>query len=108
MQHLLGITHAQYLAAPDRKLNGAEVEAFMTLVLRRDAFLALRDGLLALGRTSPPGYPHWESIAADGAEAARRGDVAGARASCIGCHERHAEHWRRDHPWPPPEPRDAH
>ncbi|HNN08669.1 MAG TPA: peptide chain release factor N(5)-glutamine methyltransferase [Azospira sp.] len=36
MQHLLGITHAQYLADPDRKLNGAEVEAFMTLVLRRE------------------------------------------------------------------------
>lgn len=36
MQHLLGITHAQFLADPDRKLNGEEVEAFMTLVLRRE------------------------------------------------------------------------
>ena len=35
-QHLLGITHAQYLADPDRKLNGAEVAAFATLVLRRE------------------------------------------------------------------------
>jgi len=93
-------------AATPRPLPEAHPDP--ALVLRREDFLALRGGLLALGKTSPPGYPHWESIAADGAEAARRGDVAGARASCIGCHERHAEHWRRDHPWPPPEARDAH
>lgn len=36
MQHLLGITHAQYLADPDRALSAEEVEAFMTLVLRRE------------------------------------------------------------------------
>lgn len=36
MQHLLGITHAQFLADPDRRLSGEEVEAFMTLVLRRE------------------------------------------------------------------------
>lgn len=36
MQHLLGITHAQYLADPDRALSADEVEAFMTLVLRRE------------------------------------------------------------------------
>jgi len=36
MQHLIGITHAQYLADPDRSLTAEEVEAFMTLVLRRE------------------------------------------------------------------------
>lgn len=36
MQHLLGITHAQFLADPDRKLSGEQIEAFMTLVLRRE------------------------------------------------------------------------
>ena len=36
IQHLLGITHAQYLADPDRTLSADEVEAFMTLVLRRE------------------------------------------------------------------------
>ncbi|MCK6405824.1 MAG: peptide chain release factor N(5)-glutamine methyltransferase [Rhodocyclaceae bacterium] len=36
MQHLLGITHAQFLADPERRLSGEEVEAFMTLVLRRE------------------------------------------------------------------------
>lgn len=36
MQHLLGITHAQFLADPDRRLSGDEIEAFMTLVLRRE------------------------------------------------------------------------
>ncbi len=93
-------------AAPPRPLPEGHPDP--SLVLRRDAFLALRDGLHALAKTSPPGYPYWEAIATDGAEAARRGDVAGARASCLACHERHAEHWRREHPWPPPEPRDAH
>jgi release factor glutamine methyltransferase len=36
MQHLLGITHTQFLSDPDRKLSGDEIEAFMTLVLRRE------------------------------------------------------------------------
>ncbi|MFC5301568.1 peptide chain release factor N(5)-glutamine methyltransferase [Azospira restricta] len=36
MQHLLGITHAQFLADPDRRLSGEQIEAFMTLVLRRE------------------------------------------------------------------------
>lgn len=36
VQHLLGLTHAQFLADPDRRLSGEEVEAFMTLVLRRE------------------------------------------------------------------------
>lgn len=36
MQHLLGISHAQYLADPDRPLSGEQIEAFMTLVLRRE------------------------------------------------------------------------
>ncbi len=69
--------------------------------------LPLREGLLALGKTAPAGYPYWESVAFDGAEAARRGDLEGVRASCIACHERHREHWLRDHPWPPREA-DAH
>lgn len=69
--------------------------------------LALREGLVAFGKTAPAGYPYWEAMARDGAEAARRGDLAGVRASCIACHERHAEHWHRDHPWPPRDA-DAH
>lgn len=36
MQHLLGITHAQFLADPDRRLSGEELEAFLSLVLRRE------------------------------------------------------------------------
>lgn len=36
IQHLLGITHAQYLADPDRSLSAEQVEAFMSLVLRRE------------------------------------------------------------------------
>lgn len=93
-------------AAAPRPLPEAHPDP--ALILRREPFLALREGLLALSKTAPAGYPYWEPIAADGAEAARRSDVAGARASCVACHERHAEHWRRDHPWPPPERADAH
>ena len=69
-----------------------------SLILRPEHLLEVRDGLIALGKTSPPGYASWEPIALDGAEAARRGDMAGTRASCMGCHERHAEHWRVEHP----------
>jgi release factor glutamine methyltransferase len=36
IQHLLGISHAQYLADPDRSLSADQVEAFMSLVLRRE------------------------------------------------------------------------
>ncbi|MCP5268338.1 MAG: peptide chain release factor N(5)-glutamine methyltransferase [Zoogloeaceae bacterium] len=36
IQHLLGITHAQYLANPERTLTAEQVEAFMSLVLRRE------------------------------------------------------------------------
>ena len=36
IQHLLGISHAQYLADPDRALSAEQVEAFMSLVLRRE------------------------------------------------------------------------
>jgi release factor glutamine methyltransferase len=36
IQHLLGISHAQYLADPDRSLTADQVEAFMSLVLRRE------------------------------------------------------------------------
>ena len=68
------------------------------LVLAPARFLDLRDGLVALGKSAPPGYPSWDVLAFDGAEAARRGDVEGTRASCIGCHERHAVRWRQAHP----------
>jgi hypothetical protein len=77
------------------------------LAANEKTVLPLREGLIALGKTSPAGYPYWEPMALDGAEAARRGDLAGVRASCIACHERHAEHWRREHPWPTPAT-DAH
>ena len=69
-----------------------------SLILRPEHLLEVRDGLIALGKSPPAGYPSWEAIALDGAEAARRGDMAGTRASCMGCHERHAEHWRVAHP----------
>jgi hypothetical protein len=82
-----------------------------SLVLDQARLLEVRAALIALGKTSPPGYPSWEPIALDGAEAARRGDMAGTRASCMGCHERHAEHWRVEHPrveHPHVEAADAH
>lgn len=82
--------------APERALPEGHPDP--RLVLSPARFLDLRNGLVALGKSAPPGYPSWDVLAFDGAEAARRGDVDGTRASCIGCHERHAVRWRQAHP----------
>ncbi len=38
--------------------------------------------------TNPdPSWTTWTTIAKQGADAARKGDVAGAKASCKGCHD---------------------
>jgi len=83
-------------SAPERALPEGHPDP--RLVLSPARFLDLRNGLVALGKSAPPGYPSWDVLAFDGAEAARRGDVDGTRASCIGCHERHAVRWRQAHP----------
>jgi hypothetical protein len=41
-------------------------------------------------------YPNWVSIARDGAEAARMGDVPAARAACRGCHSQYRAKYHAD------------
>jgi cytochrome c553 len=47
----------------------------------------LADGLERTARLSPDmAWTSWRTFAEQGAAAARKGDIAGARASCKGCH----------------------
>lgn len=49
---------------------------------------ALATGLERSAKLAPdPAWTSWAAIASRGAEAARKGDVAGARASCKACHD---------------------
>ena len=64
------------------------------LALHASHLLPLGEALAALAKAAPEGFPGWNSIALDGAEAARRGDMEGTRAACVACHERHAEAWK--------------
>jgi len=48
----------------------------------------LAAGLAQAAKLSPdPAWSSWATIAQSGAAAAKRGDIAGARASCKSCHE---------------------
>jgi hypothetical protein len=51
---------------------------------------ALATALDKTAKLAPAGYTTWASIATDGANAARAGDLKAARAACTGCHEQ----WR--------------
>jgi hypothetical protein len=56
--------------------------------LASNKMASLADGLERAARLSPEaGWGSWSTFATQGAQAARRGDVAGARASCKGCHD---------------------
>lgn len=49
---------------------------------------ALADGLDRAARLAPDmSWTSWRTIAAQGADAARKGNIAGARAACKSCHE---------------------
>src|SRR5262245_38973215 len=49
---------------------------------------ALAASLERTARLSPePGWSSWAAIAAQGAAAAKKGDITAARASCKGCHD---------------------
>lgn len=63
------------------------------LASRDDATLA--GALDRTGKLVPdPAWASWVASAAAGAEAARKGDVAGARASCKACHDAWREAYR--------------
>jgi hypothetical protein len=51
-----------------------------------------------VARMSPePDWTTWETFASEGARAARKGDVAAARASCRGCHDAFREAYKQKH-----------
>lgn len=45
---------------------------------------------------APSGYDNWASIARDGANAARGGDLDGTKASCRGCHQQYKSKYRAE------------
>lgn len=56
--------------------------------LAANKMAALADGLDRAATLSPdPTWSSWTTFAVNGAQAARKGDIAGARASCKGCHD---------------------
>lgn len=56
---------------------------------------ALATGLDRTAKLAPdPAWTSWVAIASRGADAARKGDVAGARASCKACHDAWREAYR--------------
>jgi len=57
---------------------------------------ALAVGLERAASLNPdPSWGSWSTIAAQGAAAAKKGDIAGARAACKGCHDSWREAYRK-------------
>jgi cytochrome c553 len=58
----------------------------------------LADGLERTARLAPDAtWTSWRTIATQGAAAARKGDIAGARASCKACHDAWREAYKAKH-----------
>jgi hypothetical protein len=57
---------------------------------------ALAAGLDKIVGFAPPGYSNWASIAKDGANAARGGDLAAAKASCRSCHDQYKKKYQAE------------
>lgn len=56
---------------------------------------ALAVGLEKAAKLSPdPAWISWSTLALNGAAAAKKGDIAGARAACKGCHDAWREAYR--------------
>ena len=83
---------------------GAKSQAPCPLQALMDARLApelkgrqlaeLADSLELVAALEPAGYTRWKQIAHDGALAAQRGDVEGARGSCGKCHNLYRSQYR--------------
>jgi len=59
---------------------------------------ALGDGLEKAAKMAPdPAWSSWATLAMSGAAAAKKGDIAGARAACKGCHDAWREAYRAKH-----------
>jgi hypothetical protein len=76
---------------------------------------ALGDAFDQIAALAPEGakYPNWVSIARDGADAARNGDIPAARSACRGCHTQYTGKYHTElralplPPLPPPPPRPS-
>ncbi len=55
---------------------------------------ALAAGFDRLSALAPEGYAEWSTLAAQGAAAARGGDLEACRGVCKKCHERHRDAYR--------------
>ncbi len=65
-------------------------------LLANDA-AAVAEAFAAMIPMAPPGYEFWKSIASDGANAARIGELGPAKAACRGCHALYTDRYRREH-----------
>ena len=62
----------------------------------------LASALEQAGAKAPSGMPEWKRISAEGAAAAKKGDIEGAKKSCKSCHDLYKKEWqekRRDEAW---------
>jgi hypothetical protein len=57
---------------------------------------ALATALDKIVELAPPGYTNWASIAKDGADAARSGDLAATKASCRSCHDQYKQKYKTE------------
>lgn len=49
-----------------------------------------------LAAAQPDGYPEWRTLAESGAAAAERGDAAGVKRACNGCHDQYRPRYRAE------------
>jgi hypothetical protein len=63
------------------------MKANLGAALASEDFDGLAKGLEYVAGHAPAGYPEWKKIATQGAEAAKKKDMAGVKKSCDGCHK---------------------
>ena len=58
--------------------------------------VALASAFDRMAHFGPPGYGAWATISADGAAAARSGDIKAARMACTGCHNQYRAKYKTE------------
>ncbi len=74
----------------------AWMRAHTAVAVNAHDFQGLAGALEKVAGFAPPGYPHWTSIARDGADAARAQDIEAVRGACRGCHSQYRDNYKRD------------
>ncbi|RYG83792.1 hypothetical protein EON77_06790 [bacterium] len=63
--------------------------------MAKDDLASVASALEACAKLTPdPAWSDWAPVSKAGAEAARKGDAAGTKASCRSCHEKYKETYR--------------